>query len=245
MIIVSPNERQEIKTLIGDEGIESTIPYDFRLYTRKGAIAVERKHFPSDMLASVEDGRLAKECAAMRHAKYRVLISEGVAKYNQQGYLLNGHRITRWTRAGIRNLFRSIRYCEDVDIEFTRSIPETVQVLHELQSYFDTDSHHSIRVRPTFSPEMLYKTDTERYIYWLQGLPGIGYERACEMRKWFRCPLHVFEASQSDLMRVPGIGKVIAKGIYSFLREPPKDLIIEDACGGVSSEPEEEVLNNS
>lgn len=233
LVMVSPNERREVKLCLAEYGCELQMPYDFRLHTRKGTIAVERKKFPQDMLASVEDGRLAKECAAMRSARYGILISEGVPRYNDNGYLMNGHRVTRWTRSGLRNLYRSIRYCEGIDVEFTRNIPETIKCLHELQSYFDSDDHTSIRIRPHFDPTYLYKTDVERYIYWLQGFPSIGYDRACILAKSFPSPDIMYSATEHDLRRVKGIGKGLAKTIYTFLHTKPLDQVFPDVSGPV------------
>ena len=218
-IFVSPNERRAIKKLIGDDGVEMVMPHDFKLYTRAGIVAGERKRFPSDFLASITDGRMSKECAAMRYAPFRVLFAEGRGTYNEWGMLMNGRMATRWTRGGIRNLLRSLRYVEGVDVEFTRNMAETVQCLHELQVYFDATNHVSMRRRAGFSPDFMYKTEHERYLHWLQGLPEIGYRRAVALAEVYHCPVDLFAATASDLRAVRGMTDPASRAVCSFLHD--------------------------
>jgi len=220
-ILISSNERKPVMDALGECAVATNLPYDFRFYTKAGVVAAERKHFPNDLLASVTDGRLAKECAAMRHADYRVLISEGHGSYDQWGYLKNGKVTTRWTRGGIRNLYRSIRYVEGIDIEFTKNIADTAQCLHEMQNYFDhCDNHISLRVRNNLvSAKFMYRTMTERYLNWLQGLPSVGYKRAMALSEAFTSPCTLFEASEIDIQRVSGVTKPGSVAIHAFLHD--------------------------
>jgi len=218
-ILVSSNERKPIKQALGDFGIEANIPYDFKIFTERGIIAIERKRFPDDLLASVDDGRLSKEFAAMREeGDYQILISEGRGRYTREGRLLLGRRPSRWFKSGIRSLFRSIRYVEGIDVEFTDNIPDTVECLKGVQQYFDQDKHLSIRTRLSPEPKLFILTKEERYLHFLQGLPSIKIVRAMELAKVFRSPLELFGADMQTLRSVPGIGNVVAEGIYNFLR---------------------------
>jgi len=176
-ILVVPGEVALIKALNG-KALEHQMGFDIQLITKKGSIAIERKEFPGDFLASVSDGRFAKECAAMREvSEHRIVIKEGRSSFDRQGFLWNGGRITRWSRKGIRNLLRSLEYVEGVHIEETESIVDTAERLEELQLYFDGE-HKSLRTRQGVQSDWPNPTYQERYIRFLQGLPGISVKRA-------------------------------------------------------------------
>ena len=220
MILVSSNEWPRVEQDLGEEGISTELPFDFLLYTNKGAVSGERKTFPDDFIASAKDGRLAKELAAMREqTEYRIVILEGSPRYTYEGMLRIGNRPSSWSKAGIRNLIRSIRYVEGADVEWSENIHETVTILKELQKYFDTEKHLSLRIRPRFESDWYIPVYGERFVYWLQGCgPGISVVRAKAISKVFKTPMELFTASIEDIQSVPGIGGKTANSIYNFLR---------------------------
>jgi len=225
MILTSPNERTEVKQALGDLYLSSDLPFDFLLLTARGSVAVERKQFPDDFIASVKDGRFSRECAAMREeTEYRIIISEGHGSYTVNEKLRIGGRESEWTRQGVRNVRRSLRYVEGCDIEDTESIKDTARCLIELQNYFDTISHISMRSRPGFETAWAVPTYEERYIYWLQGCgPGIKARRARMIAKVYKTPFELMNATPQDLLQIDGIGKNMANSIYNFLRGTMSD----------------------
>jgi len=208
-----------MKKAMGEMAIAANIPYDFQLYPTRFMVAAERKRMPSDLIASVQDGRLARECAAMREdAEYRVLLCEGRCHYTADGHLKMGGVDSRWTRTAIRNLLRSVRYVEGVDVEFTDSIPDTVAALVELHNYFDQPQHTSIRSRQRIESDWPYPTYQERYIYWLQGLPHINIRRARSIAAAYDTPAAVVAAAIDGSLHVKGIGRITAQAISRFLQ---------------------------
>lgn len=222
-VIVSPSEPEELINILGENALvdnfAESIGADYVLFTNRGTLLIQRKTIP-DLIASVRDGRLAKECAAMRQAsEYRVVILEGKPTYTTEGFLRIGRIKSRWTKAGIRNLMRSIRYVEGVDIEWSDSIGDTADCLKELQKYFDQENHLSLRTRPKFESSWFTPTFEERFTFWLQGCgSGISIKRARAIAKVFRSPMEVFTASIDELSQIPGIGKVLATNLCNFLR---------------------------
>jgi len=217
-ILVSSNEWPRFKKHLAEEGISTTQGFDFLQFTEAGLIASERKRVPGDLLASAEDGRLARECTAMREeADYGFVVCEGKFTYTQDGYLRDGKRLTRWTKTGVRNLLRSIRFVEGADIEFTANTRDTAQLLRDFQKYFDNPKHGGYRSRPTLSPAWYVSTFEERYLHWIQGLPGISIGRANKIAGFFSNPMAVMSATLVDWKGVPGIGDKTAKGIWEFL----------------------------
>ncbi len=226
IILVSPNER-DVRIELDRRGIgmEANLPFDFKLLTNRGAVTLERKKFPSDFIASIQDGRLSKECAAMRHenSQFRFVIVEGRVWdrkiYSSDGRLLQGVIPTRWTRKGIRNFIRSLRFVEGCDIEVTDSIEDTVDCMVELQEYFDNPQHISLRARPKFESDWFSPLYEERFLFWLQGCgPGISAIRAKKIAEIYHNPIEVFSASIEDFQKVKGIGKATSTSLYNFLK---------------------------
>jgi len=222
-ILVSPNERAEMKSALGEYGFEIPIPFDFLLYTSRGPIPRERKVFPGDFLASIGDGRFAKECAAMREiSQYPGIILEGSPNYNSEGILRVNGRFSRWNKKGIRNMIRSLKYVESCDVEWSDSIEDTVEILKENQEYFDNPRHLSLRRRQKFESDWYSPVYEERFIFWLQGCgKGISVTRARLISQKFKTPMEVGQAFADEtlrdkLMELPGIGKVIADNFCKF-----------------------------
>lgn len=224
---MSPNEDIELKQALGEFGFEAPIPFDFQLVTNRGIVARERKVFPSDFLASIGDGRLARECASMRDvSQFPGVILEGKPFYSREGFLRDGKRDTRWTKVAIDNILRSIKYVEGCDIDWTDSIQDTVNCLRETQEYFDKAKHLSLRMRPRIESDWWLPSYEERYIYFLQGLPGIKVNRARAIAKVYSSPtallsaiydIELSETQIDKLVGIHGIGKSLATRITTFL----------------------------
>ena len=222
-ILVSSNERIEVRQALGELGLEASLPFDFLMYSMRGSIAAERKQFPGDFVASVRDGRLAKECAAMRQeTPWRVVIVEGEPRYSAGGKLILQGKPSEWTRKGIRNLFRSIRYVEGCDVEFSMDIQDTVEVLKEVQSYFDQKDHLSLRRRPSFESSWPVPIYEERFVHWLQGCgPQFSIIRARAIAQIFKSPLEIASAYMDGtlterLKSIHGISDKLAGAFVGF-----------------------------
>lgn len=223
IIVVSHNEykNKRLKEALGNLAFPDNLPFDFMILTERGPIPAERKKFPQDFLASVEDGRFSSECAAMRDvSEFRFIICEGKPRYSRKGRLMAGRRESRYSKAGFRNLCRSLEFVEGCKLEWSSDQWDTVQVLKELQDYFDKEKHLSLRTRPKFLNQWFESaTYEQRFLFWLQGCgPGIGPATAIELAKVFHSPAELFSAEVTDIMKVKGVGKITATSIYSFLR---------------------------
>ncbi len=223
-IICDSNEWPRFKHHLKEQGMPAELGFDFMLYTKAGVVVAERKKIPGDLLASVGDGRLASQCAAMREqGDFRFLIPEGTIHYSVDGHVIEDKKPSHWTRTGIRNLLRSIRFVEGVDIEYSKNIPNTISILQELQGYFDTGKHGSYRTRPGLKSDWPVTQYEERYLHWLQGLPGTSVERslgpatAKRIANVYSNPPALFAAEVEEIEGIKGIGEKTAKGIWGFL----------------------------
>lgn len=192
---------------------------DFLLSTNRGLVGIQRKKFPGDFLASIQDGRLVKELAQLRELEFRIILLEGKPRYTKDGVLLNGRRHSAYTRTGFRNLCRSLQYVEGCYIEWSSNIPDTIAVLKELQGYFDKGLHASLHARHRFESKLFVPSRQERLQFFYQGLPAISVVRSIKLSEVYESPIDLFNAEISDLSKIHGIGKNIATGIYNFIRK--------------------------
>ena len=224
-IIVSSNERaskgnpdvkDELKKVF-DVMIQQQ-DFDFLLYTERGSIPRERKVFPEDFLASIGDGRFAKECAAMRAiSKFPGIIIEGKPRYNYEGQLMVNNIASRWNKTALRNIIRSLKYVEGCDVEWADDVEETAQILLENQKYFDAPTHDSLRTRSTIVSSWFTPTYEERLVYFYSGLPGIKAGMATKMTNYFPTSMSLHSATQEQLLAVPLLGKKRVERIMAFI----------------------------
>ena len=221
---ISPKELPKKRVyLFGSDAIPDMIVdeagADFMLITNRGIVVLQRKTI-LDLIASVKDGRLAQQLPLMRKSsEFPILLVEGHFRYSRNGQLLNGRgRNRRWTKDGIRNLLRTVKYVELIDVEYSDSLRDTVRIIYQTQKYFDTKQHLSTKGRASISKDWIVPTYQERLIYFYQGLPGLGVARAKVLSEHFKSSIDLHAASVKDITAVPGFSKSTATVIYDFLR---------------------------
>lgn len=220
-IVITTNEPREIRDLFEDK-VEQLMDFDILLYTRKCCVTIERKQIPGDFLSSIQDGRLARELRAMKDiSSIRIVLLHGKFIFRKDGELAAyGHQ--QWTKKGIRNLLRTLQYVEGVFIEQAETDDELVEVVNELQDYFDKDKHTSMRTRPVIDTDWLVPSRDERVQYFYQGIPHIGATKARKLVEHFPNPIDLYPATVADIQKIPGFGKTLANSVYNFLRTGEK-----------------------
>jgi ERCC4-type nuclease len=223
MILVSPTDR-ELLALLGDRAISHTLPEQhgadvLMVVAGRGKLALQRKTFPDDFLASLEDGRLARELTGLSRTQWPVLIVEGRPQWTADGHLL-ATWTSRWTRRQLRNLLRSVWLTHGVMVEQTDDLHDTAAAVLELESWFRKKVHRSLLSRPkqvvrdSWGPNR--REDFARFL--LQGFPGIGTALAEAILKRFgRVPLS-WNCTLAELRSVPGIGERRAKTLWELLQ---------------------------
>jgi len=148
--LLSPTEHG-LKPLFGERAIVSYLPErwgaDILIVVEgRGRLAIQRKVFPDDLIASTTDGRLARELPLLAQTEYPVLIIEGRPMWTADGHLMQSWN-SRWTRAQIRNLLRSVWRVHGVAVEHTDDINDTAAAVLELEAWFRKDVHRSLLSR--------------------------------------------------------------------------------------------------
>lgn len=221
--LLSPTER-ELKLLFGEKAISSLAPEKYGadvliIVEGRGKLAIQRKAFPEDLLASLEDGRLARELAMLSQSEYPVLIIEGQPTWTSDGHLMQPWA-SRWTKTQIRNLLRSVWLAHGVQVERTDDINDTAAAVLEMESWFRKEIHRSLLTRPKQTTHNSWGTSNRRDFarFLLQGFPGVGSVLAEQIFDHFgRIPLK-FDCDYDELMSVYGIGDKRAKVLLETLQ---------------------------
>lgn len=223
MLLVSPTDR-DLLVLLGGKAMSNYLPERYGadilvVVEGRGKLAIQRKTFPDDLLASLDDGRLARELPLLAQSEFPVLVVEGQPLWTADGHLMQPWN-SRWTRAQLRNLLRSVWRVHGVAVEQTTDINDTVAAVLELEAWFKKDVHRSLLSRPKTTTKdswgLSNRRDFARFL--LQGLPGVGSVLAEQLFDHFgKIPLH-WDCTLEELMSVYGIGKKRAKVLWDALQ---------------------------
>lgn len=201
-------------------------------FTGKGpegniSIGIEYKSL-SDLLTSIHSGRLQSTQFQAMSEEYDicVLLYYGQYRCGSDGYLeIMDRSWHRYTYIGNKPI--PFGYLESALISMSRvgiwvkhlSTPsdcaQWIGVMyrswqkeydsHKFFRTFDKSSSKSPALMPGFDPSLKQK------LAFAKEFPGMGFERALAAAKYFPSAWDMFNATVDDWMRVPGIGKVIAK----------------------------------
>jgi ERCC4-type nuclease len=174
-------------------------------YLVDNRLVFERKTL-IDFARSIVDGRLFRQAIRRSGAKYKsVLILEGTGKdLNEVGVsreAMQGALITISIVLGIPVL-RSQNYSESARL--------ILYSARQIKSFI-----RGAVQRPGSRP----KGRRKKQLFILQGLPGVGRERAARLLDTFGSVEGVVTASGDQLQTVEGIGKLIAEKIRWAVRE--------------------------
>lgn len=214
VVLIAPTERHPLTTL----GPHSSLPERYGadiLFAVKGKwVGIQRKEI-ADLIASVHDGRLAREMSMMKSLALGVLIVEGKLQWTMDGELLTKGYGKNWTRAHHQGLLWSVQQ-KGYWVAFTDDAHGTVDAAEMLESWLRKDKHQSLDRRP--GPDSMWGTpgneDFQRHM--VMGLPGVGVELAERIIKELGVPFQ-WRVTEEDLMRVSGIGKKKAQAMLKVL----------------------------
>ncbi len=180
-------------------------------YVVSKRIVVERK-VSEDFLQSIVDGRLFRQINGMKKYEKPMLIIEG-------DHIFDNDRNIHPN--AIRGAIASI--AESMPIIWTRNQLETAEMLLTLAKREQLGKKASIAVRT----KKRVRSANELQEFLIAGLPQISTKTAKKLLKHFGTPDRIFAASDSELMKVDGIGKVLAKRIRHILTKKYEKSILE------------------
>lgn len=216
-MLVSPAEPERLRTVGKVSSLPEQWGCDFLFPANGQWIGIQRKTIP-DLIASVQDGRLAKEVAQIKRVDVAILIIEGQVKWTVEGNMVIGSNFGQsWTRKQFKGVLWSVRL-KGIWVEFSDGIQETIQTLAWLESWFLKSQHRSLDRRPGPSSVWGKLADRDYARHLVMGLPGVGPELADRIVDRFGVPF-AWKLTEKELTEIEGIGKVKARSIYAALEE--------------------------
>jgi DNA excision repair protein ERCC-4 len=188
---------------------------DYRVERR---VVVERKS-AADFAASLIDGRLFQQAAALALAPERaVLVLEGC----DQEWHDTGVR-----REALQGALITVGVFFGVAVLHSDAPEETARLLVYLGRQAQRAAQGGLP-RPGYRP----KGKRARQLFLLQGLPGVGPERAARLLERFGSVQAVVAASADDLVTVDGIGEKTAAKMRWAVQEPAVDYVATPGVTG-------------
>ena len=175
-------------------------------YLAQHRLLFERKTL-KDFAVSLVDGRLFKQTIRLANTNYKsILILEGTGKDLIE---------TSVRREAIQGALINISLILGIPVLRSINPHETARLMvYALQQL------ESIAKSPLQRGGYRPRGKRKRQLYLLQGLPGIGNQRAGRLLDTFGSVEAVITASGEDLQSIDGIGQNIAKKIRWLVREP-------------------------
>ena len=177
---------------------------------------VQRKEI-KDFIASMQDGRLAKEVAQMKTLPIKVVIIEGRIKFTNSGELL----VSKWSTgiSGLQYQGMIMSLMEKgVHVVHTESTKATAEWTRTFATW-STKAKHTALDRRTGPAKNVWGTvsDEDWAVHLLQGFDGLGSEKARAIIEHFDGVPLQWSVTEADLLGVKGIGKTLARRLILAL----------------------------
>lgn len=216
MIYVSGAEPPELRILGTSSNLPETFGADFLFASNAfGMVGIQRKRFPEDLVASMNDGRLGKELIQLQALDVRLLILEGVPLFTDRGDLIFDY--SNMTKQSLLALQMSLIAHHRVVPLWTQSIEDTVQTIQTIYDYCAKATSSSSLTGRVRKMKWGDGTAREFAVFFAEGIPGIGRTRAeALVEKFGGLPIQL-TVTRDQLLEVEGIGPKAADSIIRAL----------------------------
>lgn len=176
---------------------------------------VQRKEW-KDLIASVEDGRLAREIPMMRALDVPWIVVEGWPQTANDGTIIDKRFGRAWSVQSIAKILWGMQV-QGIAFDRTVDVAGTVQWVTAMVEWSRKDKHGSVMVRPGPTGMWGHRNDRDWGVHLLQGLDGVGVELAGRIWDHFGKVPWTWDVGVKELMEVPGIGKKKAEKMMRAL----------------------------
>ena len=213
VFLVAPTEPVELRRLGPTSGVPERHGCDVVWRTAAGALAGVQRKTLSDLWASLRDGRLAREVAAMGGLSWAVLLLEGRLRWSASGTLATGQ--APLTRDQLRGIVLSTQR-RGIAVLHADDLDDTIAAIAHVRRWHDKRRHSALDARP--APP----APGERAwgVHLLQSFPLVGPTVAGNVVDHFGGVPLAWTTSVEELATVPGIGGKRAAALWHALPRP-------------------------
>jgi ERCC4-type nuclease len=210
-IFVSPAEPKAVKMQFGERGDVSALPerygVDFLWRTRGTWWGIQRKTV-SDLLASLDDGRITREVAQMvSRVSLPTLVIEGRLHFTLEGRVAaHTWSKNRWTVKQWRGFLWSLA-SRGINVAYTSTTAETAEYVMQMADWSAKVRHTSVTARPKAVESGWGQPSNRDWgVFLLQSFDGVGAGVAGDIWDHFgRVPLR-WDVSREELLAIKGMG---------------------------------------
>ena len=211
-VIVSSTEPKHIRDRLSTWAattLPETYGVDFLWSNSNGLFGAQRKEV-ADFVASVRDGRLAKELGQMAALTQAVVVMEGQWEWTDDGVWMGDYKgggKHPWTIRQLRGFLWSVR-ARGIWVDWSGGWQETCDVVEGLKGWTGKVEHRGAHVMERGKPAGKWGTaNNGEYAMWLMtGLPGVGAGKAKKIVERFgRVPLK-WDCERGEMEAVEGFG---------------------------------------
>ncbi|MDG6996194.1 MAG: DEAD/DEAH box helicase [Nitrososphaerota archaeon] len=199
LVYADTREISELVDMLRGRGARVEVKQlEFGDFVVSSDVVIERKTL-DDFVKSIFDGRLFKQLANLKEKYARpILVIQGEKKH------LSGIGESAYYGA-----LASVLADFGVPIYFAASEKEVVEIIFHLARREQMDKKKDTRIREGKKPATL--AEVQRYI--VSGIPGVSGVLADRLLSEMASVERLFSSSELDLMKVEGIGEVMARRI--------------------------------
>ncbi len=184
-------------------------------YEIDGLFLIERKTLP-DLLASIKDGRIFDQACRLAATQQRaIFILEGTSAAIQR---------SQFRREAIQGVLIKISVFLGIPLLRSKDAEETAKLI--FYTYNQSKKLSGMNLYSRHFPHKRPTTKFKTQLHILQGIPGIGPERAKALLEHFESVQAIFSASSEEISAVSGINKKTADAICWAVKEPHGSLNI-------------------
>jgi len=174
-------------------------------------VGIQRKRFPEDLLASIEDGRLSDQLTKMAPLDRPCVVLIGYPAWTRDGELVfRSYSGRSWNFDSIWGAVASIAFEAGVGTFWVRDEGEFVDLVKTMDRWNHREKHSTVRTRSRARAKGWGMSVRLQQAHFLQGLPAVGPELAERIVAHFGGIPMRWTVKAKDLMAVPGVGKVKA-----------------------------------
>lgn len=216
--LIAPTEPESLRAIGTTTFVTEKHGCDIIGVSSTAIVGFQRKT-PDDLLASLADGRLAKQVAQIHSSNiltHAILVIEGAFQWTTDGMLLSSYNVG-FQKNHLTNLLIQIQI-SGILLATTDGLSDTISTMSGLMNSLSKQHHDSLSRRPK---QLLTSWGTKNSSAFaehiLQSFDGIGPSTAHAIFTHFaRIPL-TWTVSEDELRQVPGVGKILARNLRKAL----------------------------
>lgn len=212
-MLISPTEPESLKALGKVSSMPETYGADILMISEGKMLGIQRKLFPDDLLASIEDDRLLTQLPKLAQIS-SILAIVGEGMWSDDDMLIHDYHSI--SRRRLMSLLLSIRFQFGIHIEYFEDDTHLFKWLIWVEEWWHKRKHTSLLTRRDKGAKQAWGVNPDEMLQLtiLQSFPSVGPSTAKSIiSKFGGVPLQ-WTVTEKEMQSVKGIGAGTTKHLY-------------------------------